>query len=82
MIIARAGSEKEPVLMLGLARVNIERLQADQPIKITRKSHGDGIPEGWTIIIMFGETEREMVKALSRAAMVGPDTKFNIDPRL
>lgn len=77
MIVARAGSEKEPLLMLGLSRVNIERLQANEPMMITRKAHGDGIPEGWTIVIMFGETEQEMVKALSRKGMVGPETIFH-----
>lgn len=82
MIIALAGSEKEPILLLGLSRANLERLQAGDPIVLTRKTHGEGIPEGWTISIMFGETEREMVKALSRAALIGPDTEFKIDPRL
>lgn len=82
MIIARGDIKEtgEQLLLLGLSRVNVSKLMQKQPIVLTRKSHGDGIPEGWQIVIMFGETEDHMAKEIS--ALITTETKIHRDPRL
>jgi hypothetical protein len=83
MIIARS---KKPdggeLLLLGLSRENVQRLTDGQPIRLTRKTHGDGIPDKWTIGIMFGETERDMAELLRQEGLITPETKTYVDPRL
>jgi len=83
MIIARSrtGTGKE-LLILGLSRANIERMTSGKPVHVKEATHGEGIPDGWEIVIMFGETEQEMQKQFVEAGMIGPETKVNIDPRL
>lgn len=84
MIIARAsrtGSEGE-ILFLGLSRENLRRLQEGQPIRIRRVSHGEGVPEGWEIVILFGETEKAMKSDFEKHGLIGPETKVHVDPRL
>lgn len=84
MIIARAsrtGSEGE-ILLLGLSRENVRRLQEGQPIHIRRVSHGEGVPEGWEIVILFGETERAIKSDLEKHGLISPETKIHVDPRL
>ncbi len=83
MMIARGKTgDGGEFLLIGLSKVNIERLQAGQPIRITRARHGDGVPEGWFIGIMAGESELDMQRQLEKAGAIGPKTKINIDPRL
>lgn len=90
MIIARTSTPAGPgindaaqeFLLLGLSRENVKRLTTGRPIRITRATHGDGVPEGWTVAIVFGETELQIKAALFAAGLIGPDTEFRIDPRL
>jgi hypothetical protein len=82
MIIARAtGADSDEILMLGLTRRNIEALLKGFPIRITSETHGAGVPLGWKIMIVFGETERAIAEALKRSGAVGPDTKLMAMPR-
>lgn len=60
------------LLVLGLSRQNIERLQQGQPIDISRESHGMVVPPHLRIMIFTGETEAEMAKQM--APLIGPDT--------
>jgi hypothetical protein len=80
MITARAGDEKEPILLLGLSQGNIERLQLGQPIKATSRTHG-GIPEGWIIYLVAGQDEKAIWDELKEAGVVGPTTEVRIHPR-
>lgn len=82
MIILRGTSPEGEILMLGLSRENVNRLTEGKPIRIRPETHGNGIPQGWTIAIFFGETELEMQTALKKAGAIGPNTKIMIDPRL
>jgi hypothetical protein len=82
MIIGRAKSEGKEALLLGLSRENVRRLQAKQPIRLRRQTHGDGVPEGWEIVIFFGETELSMKEELEKLGAIGPDTKVHVDPNL
>ena len=83
MLIARSIFENgKQFLLLGLSRENIRRLQADEPIRLTRETHGDRIPQGWVIGILFGETERDMEDQLRKGGFISEQTKTYIDPRL
>jgi hypothetical protein len=83
MIIARGSSgSHDEVLILGLSRENIRRLQEGEPIRIRRATHGDGIPARWQIVIIFGETEQSMRREFEEHGMIGPETKIHINPRL
>lgn len=83
MMIARATSDRgEEILLLGLSRGNLERLTQGQPIRLSRETHGDGIPANWKILILFGETEEDMRTMLEAAGVVGSWTKTTVDPSL
>lgn len=82
MIVARGGTDKEPLLLLGLSRVNIERLTTGQPIRVRREIHGDAVPEGWEVIICFGETELALADQLKRGGVIAEDATMKVDPRL
>jgi hypothetical protein len=72
MIIAlgEANGGAEQAIILGLSKRNVESIMNPGPdgkprgIKLTRQSHGRGIPEGWQIVLVYGETEAEIVKNL------------------
>ncbi len=81
MIIARAtGADADEILLLGVTRENIDRLLKGFPIRITSETDGAGVPLGWKIMIVFGETERAISEALTRSGAVGPDTKLMAMP--
>ena len=83
MIIARSNAaDSTELLIFGLSRENIKRLTSGQPIRLRRETHGDGIPEGWSVVIVFGETELEMKRQFEASGMISPKTKVIIDPRL
>lgn len=68
--------------MLGLSRENIGRLKDGQPIHVRRATHGEGVPRGWEIVIVYGETEQAMHEDFKKHRLIGPDTKIHFDPRL
>lgn len=87
MIIARAfgeGHDGKPteLLILGVSDQNVARLLEGKPIRISRETHGDGVPEGWSIMILHGKTEDHLAQMLKDAGAVGPDTKVIRDPKL
>lgn len=88
MIIARATVENKDdgstgeMLILGLSDKNVAKLVSGKPMRITRETHGEGIPAGWTIVILHGKTEDRMAEILSEAGWIGPETKINRDPKL
>lgn len=82
MVIARGTYEKEEMILLGLSLENVRRLVGGEPILLRRETHGDGIPEGWQISIIYGRTEADIAKQFSAAGMITKDTKIHRDPRL
>lgn len=87
MLIARGTSEsddgkKGELLILGLTNENIRRLVQGKPMKLTRETHGEGVPEGWEIAILFGRTEDDLAQMLREAGAIDADTKINRDPKL
>lgn len=82
MMIARGECNGGPFLLLGLSAENIKRLVDGKPIRISRETHGDGIPESWTIGIIYGETERQLVETV-KPLMPFPSMIFKLpDPDL
>lgn len=82
MLIAKGTMGDDTFVLLGLSRENITRLLSGQPMSISRRSHGDGVPDGLVIGIMFGETEDEMKRVLEKADIVNEQTNIFRDPRL
>lgn len=66
-------------LGLGISRENVNRLIQGKPIHVKLTELNNLVVDG-TIMIYFGETERELQQAV--AEFIGPETKVNIDPRL
>lgn len=62
-------------ILLGLDAGNIKRLVEGKPIKVEQSSH-PGVPEGTHIVILYGETKAHIVRALTEAGLVGPDTEL------
>lgn len=76
MIVASANGEKKDLLLLGLSQENIDRLWKDLPIRISRETHGEAIPENLVIVIIAGKSEYDIKHALETAGIIGPDTKL------
>lgn len=82
MIIARADTKDgKPLLLFGLSKENITRLMDNQPIRMQPDTH-PGIPEGWSIMIMYGETEASIALQLRAAGFMDKNTVVKMDPRL
>ena len=70
MIKARMGN----VVIIGLSRMNVERLTQDMPIRFPGEDVG--VP-GMLFVIIFGETEPEMVEQFKKRGLIGPETKVS-----
>jgi hypothetical protein len=73
-MIKAAGTDRttgERLIILGLSRENVNRLQEDKPITFSMKPFGI---EG-SVVIFFGETEQAMVEALQRNGITMPAAK-------
>lgn len=70
MIVGRGATndETKQVLLLGVTDDNVKALTSGMPIRVSRETHGPGIPEGWLIVIVHGKTTTE----LARTVMSGP----------
>jgi hypothetical protein len=83
MCIGRAEREGgEQILILGLSQENIDRLSKGQPMHVSREKHGDGVPDGWEILILYGKTEADIHRQLAEAGAIGEETQIFKDPRL
>jgi hypothetical protein len=80
VIIARATEGGEEMLILGLSAKNLEKLKEGKPMYLTSKTHGEGIPAGWRIMIFTGKDEQTMAHTMK--PFIGPETKIHKDPRL
>lgn len=81
MIIARADQGDVQTLILGLSKMNVQKLLEGKPIHVARETHGDGIPEHWSIVIMAGETENSMAADLRRAGLLSNNTQIRKQPK-
>lgn len=85
-MIARAtgtvnGKESE-LLLVGLSAENIARMMLNEPITVTEEKHPGALPKGWTMVLMYGESEQEMMRLMKEGGLIGQHTKSRIDPRL
>jgi hypothetical protein len=64
------------LVVFGLSSVNIERLQARQPIRVSGADIG--LPDV-EVMIFAGDTEQSMAREIH--SLIGPDTQTRIDPR-
>lgn len=73
MLIARATTPAgNDLLIIGLSKVNRERLEAGQPIDISTLSHGTTIPRTLHLVIFAGDTEDSMQHELQ--GLIGRNT--------
>ena len=78
MIIFTFEAEGKTNIGLGISRENVNRLTDGKPILV--KLHELGVTANGAVMIVFGETERELQGQI--AEFIGPQTKVVIDPRL
>lgn len=81
MMIGKAG-EKNEMLLLGLSHENISRLLGGQPIHLSRRTHGDAMPDDLEIFIIAGITEEAMAQQLREAGIVNDMTLIFKDKRM
>lgn len=76
------GTDGTNRLLIGLSRENVKRLTEGKPIDVNPQKHPGVLPDGWSIGILFGETEMAILAELKKLGVIGPETIQNIDPRL
>lgn len=69
-------------LILGLTTENLRRLCQGKPILVARKTHGEAVPAGLEIVIIYGDDERTLLSQLRAAGLVTPETEVRVDARL
>lgn len=73
----------DKLLILGLSHENVWRLVNEgEPLMISRRSHGDGIPDGIQIVIIVGPKESDIVDALKAGGLITDLTQTFKDTRL
>lgn len=80
MIVGNGKMRGDDVLVLGVTAGNVQRLMKDQPILVSRETHGAGVPDGLKILIVYGSDEKDLVRKLKPA--FEPDMKVYVEPRL
>jgi hypothetical protein len=79
MITATAtGAHGERILVLGVTKENLERLTQGQFIRVSAETH-PGFPQGLKVLVVFGETERDLVQTL-QPLMSDEETKIVVVP--
>lgn len=68
MLVGFTKSGGRLLIMLGLSRLNVDRLIAGEPIKMTPELHN--LPQTLEIGIFFGETEEVMKQELEKSYKV------------
>lgn len=68
---------KGNMIILGLSDENIKRLKQDQPIKFNLKDLG---LQDMEVLIFSAKNEQAMYELFK--GQIGPDTKFEADPRV
>lgn len=76
MIIGQIREGAKKLILIGLSKENLTRLQKGEPIRCTEKTH---YLEGMELFIWYGETEAAMAEQLKQ--YIGPETEIHIDPR-
>lgn len=81
MVIATGDREDgRQLLLVGLSRENLRLLRQDRPIVITPETH-PGCPQGYEILVMYGETEAAIAQRLRSLGAVTPETTVIAVPK-
>jgi len=82
MIIARSKPHHgKNLILIGLTKSIIGQLRHGHPIEVRRKTSGHGVPKGWTIGIIYGETDLDNLKTLDRPEVMARQLKIKIQPK-
>jgi hypothetical protein len=76
MIFGRLSGPKGEIVLIGLAANNLAEMAAGKPLSIGPVP-GDHAMEKLTIVVLTGETEKDIVEALKKAKMVAPETSVS-----
>lgn len=82
MMLGRGERDGKTILILGLSLENVRRLVSNRPMLLRRETHGDGVPEGWEILILYGDTEGAIEQRLIAAGCLSADVTRTVDPCL
>lgn len=70
MIVAQLDNEKQKALVFALTPYEINALVKGDCIHLTRKNHGDCIPEDTSFILLVGESQMEVSDTLIRQGLL------------
>lgn len=74
MIIAHTNNGEKQLVILGLERGNLVRLQQGKPMRICAETHAGFPLPNVEIVVIFGETPRDLVDTLK--PFMDDDTKI------
>lgn len=77
MIRITADGKDGPLVILGLSKENIRRLQQGKPISVPA---GGDLGLNKQIVIFTGDSEQAMLNDLR--PLIGPESRVHVDPRL
>jgi predicted kinase len=80
VIKASVTNPNNPIFILGLSEVNVQRLKAGQPILTSLKSFG--VEQAGQVVILYGQTEQAIADDMVRNGMIGNETVFVGDPKM
>jgi hypothetical protein len=67
------------LLLLGLSEANLQELRKGRPIRCTHKTH-PAIPEGRTVVVMWGPTEQAIFDELRESGAIDGATVHRNPP--
>ena len=83
MIIARSKPRHgKNLILIGLTKTIVNQLRSGHPIEVRRKLNGHGVPKGWTIGIVYGETDLDTLKILDRPQVMARQLRIKIQPAI
>lgn len=80
MIKASVTDPKNPIFILGLSEVNIQRLKAGQPILSSLESFGVKTPGH--VAIIYGQTEQAIADEMAKNGLIRDETVIHGDPKM
>lgn len=75
MIFGRLTTGSREIVLVGLSAENVRMMQAGKPLSIGPVPN-DAALSKTTIIVMAGETEKDILEALKTAGMISQDTSI------
>ena len=77
MLVARSPTiDGREMVILGITRLNLAKLLAKQPIRVSQETHGAGMPEDLVVIICYGDTEEGLAEELKAVGVLSDETRL------